>query len=109
VPPDAIYATLDWLALGAMRAIQASGLSVPEDVMVAGATDSEAARWSRPSLTVLALDPGRIAQAAVAMLAELIEGREPRTRHVLIPTRILARASTRRTISAAAPAGRERG
>jgi DNA-binding LacI/PurR family transcriptional regulator len=95
-PPDAIYATLDWLALGAMRAVRAQGLAIPRDVMVAGCTDSDAGRWARPSLTALALQPDRIAKTAIALLADLIDGREPAEPRVLVPTHIIARASTRR-------------
>jgi DNA-binding LacI/PurR family transcriptional regulator len=95
--PDAIYATLDWLALGAMRAAREQGLAIPRDVMIAGCTDSDAGRWARPSLTALALEPDRIAKTAIALLADLIDGREPEQPRVLVPTRIIARASTRRT------------
>lgn len=94
--PDAIYATLDWLALGALRAARTQALAVPGQLLIAGCTDSDAARWARPPLTVLALDPQRIARTAVEMLVELIEGREPAQPRVLIPTRIIARASTTR-------------
>lgn len=95
-PPDAIYATLDRLALGSLLAAQASGLDVPEQLMIAGCTDSDVGRWARPSLTALELNPERIGAAAVAMLADLIEGREPPSPRVLVPSRILSRASTQR-------------
>jgi len=102
-PPDAVYATLDRLALGALLAAQAQGLSVPRQLLVAGCTDSEAGKLARPSLTALALNPEQIGREAVAMVADLIEGREPPERHVLVPTRVLPRNSTRRRV--AAPAG----
>ncbi len=95
-PPDAVYATLDRLALGGLLAAQARGLSVPRELMVAGCTDSEAGKWARPALTALALNPEEIGRAAVEMVTELIEGREPEQPHVVVPTRILPRGSTRR-------------
>jgi DNA-binding LacI/PurR family transcriptional regulator len=95
-PPDAVYATLDRLALGALLAAQASGLSVPRELLVAGCTDSEAGKWARPSLTALALNPEEIGRAALAMVTGMIEGSDPDPANVLVPTRILRRGSTRR-------------
>lgn len=95
-PPDAIYATLDRLALGALLAARSHDRRVPDDLMVAGCTDSEAGKWARPSLTALALNPEEIGRRAVAMLVDLAEGREPARPHELVPTRVLARGSTRR-------------
>jgi DNA-binding LacI/PurR family transcriptional regulator len=97
-PPDAVYATLDRIALGALLAAQARGLSVPHELMVAGCTDSQAGKWARPSLTALALNPEEIGRMAVAMAVTLIEGGEPDCANALVPTRILARASTRRRV-----------
>lgn len=95
-PPDAVYATLDRLALGSLLAAQAQGLAVPRDLLVAGCTDSEAGKHAKPSLTALALNPEQIGLEAVAMVTELIEGRRPRDPHVLVPTKVLPRGSTRR-------------
>lgn len=94
-PPDAIYATLDRLALGALLAAHANSLTVPKDLLVAGCTDSEAGKLARPSLTALALNPEEIGRESVAMVTELIEGRRPQSPHVLVPTKVLPRSSTR--------------
>lgn len=96
-PPDAIYATYDRLAHGALLAAQAQGVRVPDDLLlVATATESAVAPSVRPSLTVLNLHPEQIGHHAAELLVDLIEGREPAEHHVIIPTRIVARASTRR-------------
>ncbi len=92
--PDAVYATLDRLALGVLLAAQSEGLTVPSDLQVAGCTDSDAGKNHHPSLTALALDPEQIGREAVAMIAHLIEGAEPPQPHVSIPTTILPREST---------------
>jgi DNA-binding LacI/PurR family transcriptional regulator len=101
-PPDAVYATLDRLALGALLAAQARGLSVPRELLVAGCTDSDAGKWARPSLTALALKPEEIGRAALSMVIGLIEGSDPDPVNVLVPTRILPRGSTRRRVLARA-------
>jgi DNA-binding LacI/PurR family transcriptional regulator len=95
-PPDGIWASLDRLALGVLLAARSRDVSVPEDLLVVGTTDSDAGRWASPALTALSLHPQEIGRAAVTMLLDLVEGREPPRPHVVVGTRLLARASTRR-------------
>jgi DNA-binding LacI/PurR family transcriptional regulator len=99
-PADAVHSPVDRLALGALLAAQARGLSVPHELLVTGCTDSEASKWSRPGLTTTAFNPELIGRTAVEMVTTLIEGREPPTPQVLIPYRVLARGSTRRRVTA---------
>jgi DNA-binding LacI/PurR family transcriptional regulator len=97
-PPDAIYATYDRLAYGTLLAAQARGVRVPEELLlVSTATESEGASRVRPSLTVLNLYPEQIGQHAAELLVDLVEGKEPRQRQIIVPTRVVARASTRLT------------
>jgi DNA-binding LacI/PurR family transcriptional regulator len=103
-PPDAVHSTLDRLSLGTLLAAKAQGLAVPRELLVTGCTDSEAGKGSRPGLTALALNPERIGRTAVDMVTALIEGEEPPSRQVLVPTRILPRGSTRRRVVAPAAA-----
>ncbi len=93
-PPDAIYATLDRLALGALLAARAREVKVPDELLLAGCTDSQASEWAQPPLTALALDPEEIGRQAVEMLITLIEGDRPRPKHQYVPTRVLTREST---------------
>ena len=98
--PDAIYATLDRLALGALRAAQARSIPVPDELLIAGLSDSEAARHAQPPLTTLGLHPDKIGQHAVTMLIALVEGRSAPQRHRLVPTQLIPRASTARLLRA---------
>jgi DNA-binding LacI/PurR family transcriptional regulator len=94
-PPDAIYATLDRLALGALLAAESKGIRVPDDLMVAGCTDSRAAQSSRPALTTLSLNPDVIGTEAVDLLVGLIENDEPGGEaHRIVPCSLIPRAST---------------
>lgn len=65
---DAVFGLNDTLALGAMRALQESGIHVPDDVAVIGWDDIDDGQYSIPSLTTV--DPGQrwIARTAVATL-----------------------------------------
>ncbi|WNB87151.1 LacI family DNA-binding transcriptional regulator [Cellulomonas sp. ATA003] len=74
---DAVLGLNDVLALGAMRALFEHGLSVPDDVAVAGFDDIEEAGFSRPSLTTVRPDRAQIARHAVALLTERIVGAGP--------------------------------
>jgi DNA-binding LacI/PurR family transcriptional regulator len=94
-PPDAIYGTLDRLALGVLLAAEAKGIRVPQDLRVAGCTDSDASRSARPALTALNLNAERIGTEAVELLVGLIEGSEELERHRIVPSIITPRASTR--------------
>ena len=96
-PPDAIYATYDRLGVGALLAARAASVEVPGDLLVAvTATESSTAHPAKPPLTSLDLNPDQIGERAAELLIELIEGRRPPERHVIVPTRLIARTSTRR-------------
>lgn len=108
-PPDAIYATYDRLAYGTLLAARARGVRVPEDLLlVSTATESRAPARLRPSLTVLNLHPELIGEHAADLLVDLIEKKEPAERQVVVPTRVVARASTRRKERVAPEAGSHR-
>lgn len=95
-PPDAIYATLDQLALGVLLAAQERSLSVPGQLMVAGCTDSHASAFASPPLTAVQLNPETIGRLAVETLVSLVEGEKPPENPILVPTDIRARESTAR-------------
>jgi DNA-binding LacI/PurR family transcriptional regulator len=99
--PDAVHATLDRIALGALLAAQSRGLSVPHDLLVSGCADSEASKWARPGLTTVELHPGQIGDEAVKLLTALIEDRELPAAQVYVPSRIILRGSTKRRVLAA--------
>ena len=52
-PPTAIVCANDRMAFGAIRAIQAQGLSVGEDISVVGFDDITLAQYSQPPLTTI--------------------------------------------------------
>jgi LacI family transcriptional regulator len=51
--PTAVFASSDAMALGCMTAALESGVSVPEDLSIAGFDGSAAAQFSRPTLTTV--------------------------------------------------------
>lgn len=92
--PHGIFAANDYLALGAIRAIEESGLRVPEDISVVGYDDVDAAGYFRPPLTTVQQPFESAGQAAVEMLLQITHGESPG--QVSIPPRLVRRSSTQR-------------
>ncbi|MDR1808486.1 MAG: LacI family transcriptional regulator [Propionibacteriaceae bacterium] len=93
-PPDAIFCYSDLLAMGAIRAVFDSGLSVPEDIAVIGIDDIDEGRFARPSLSTVSLDTAFIADHAVAALAARIDTPDLPARDVVAPHTLVPREST---------------
>ncbi|SDQ97872.1 substrate-binding domain-containing protein [Pseudovibrio sp. Tun.PSC04-5.I4] len=51
--PDAIFAFNDLMAMGAYRAVQEQGLSIPQDMSIVGYDDVEYASYMSPALTTI--------------------------------------------------------
>lgn len=71
--PDAIYCASDELAFGVLRAAHETGVSVPEQLAVAGFTDSPMSNLCDPGLTTIDLPIHRLGIVAARMLFDLIE------------------------------------
>jgi len=66
--PDVIFASGDKLAIGAMHACQSSGLQIPNDVAVVGATGLDISYYTQPSLTVITQPSHQLGATAADML-----------------------------------------
>ena len=93
-PPDAIYSTLDQVAIGVLGAARARSLSVPGDLLVACGTDSPLSRLANPPITSVDFYPEKIGRTAVEMLVGLIDGADDYPAPVTVETRLLPRRST---------------
>jgi LacI family transcriptional regulator len=103
--PDAVFATNDPMAAGALRAIRDAGLRVPDDVSVVGFDDLPVAVTTDPPLTTVRQDIARVGQSAVDTLVGLLEhGRDSSAGATVIAAPLVVRQSTR-----PAPATRDRG
>ena len=92
VIPDAIFASDDESALGAMIAIKEAGLEVPRDIAVAGFDDIRLARYLTPPLTTVRAPIEMAGRAGIEQLVRLIRTGEadPLT---LLPTELIIRRS----------------
>jgi DNA-binding LacI/PurR family transcriptional regulator len=92
---DAIVCFNDLLALGVLRGLADAGVRVPEDIAVVGVDDVEDGRYSRPSLTTVALDKAQIARTAVELLAARLDSaQDAPPRVVVVAHRLVVREST---------------
>jgi LacI family transcriptional regulator len=91
---DAIFGANDATALGALEAIRARGLRVPEDVALAGFDDLEFDARLDPPLTTVRQGVREQGAEAVSNLIQLIEDRSGSPRRVLLPTELVIRQST---------------
>ena len=92
--PTAIFAANDLLALGALRAARAAGLSVPRDVSLVGVNDIPLVGLIDPPLTTVRVPGREMGQMAARMLIALLENERIVRTHVLLDTTLVVRAST---------------
>ncbi|ORM72117.1 LacI family DNA-binding transcriptional regulator [Pantoea rwandensis] len=91
--PDAVFAVSDTLAAGAMAAIQAAGLRVPEDIAVAGFDGTELAEMVTPPLTTLAQPSRDIGRQACRLVLQKIDQPESPPERVIMQGHLIERAS----------------
>jgi DNA-binding LacI/PurR family transcriptional regulator len=100
-PPDAIFGPYDGCGHAVLSAARIRGLRVPEDLLVACASESITYETTTPPTTTLSLDPLGTTRLAMELLIKLVEEGAPAQRTGAVrPTRLFPRASTLRPESA---------
>ena len=95
--PDGVFCFNDPVAAGAMRAILEAGLAIPGDIAVIGAANMHYADMFRVPLSTV--DQGTSAMGAEAarlLLASMSAPKKLPPREILLPPRLIVRASSRR-------------
>jgi DNA-binding LacI/PurR family transcriptional regulator len=90
----AIAAASDLMALGAVRAVRARGLRVPQDVSVIGYDDSPLIAFSDPPLTTIRQNVTAMSETAVNSLVEIIGGSDSRAKEFTFRPELVVRGST---------------
>jgi LacI family transcriptional regulator len=93
-PPTAIFAFNDNIAIGAVQAARARGLTVPDDLSIVGFDDVEHATIVTPALTTVRQPLAEMGRTAVSLLNRLLERQRFETLHVELATRLVVRDST---------------
>jgi sigma-B regulation protein RsbU (phosphoserine phosphatase) len=82
-PPEAVVAANDYMALGAIEMLQASGLAVPRQCAVAGFDDLEEAAAAASPLTTVAQPLSKQGALALQLLVDQLEGRTAKAENIL--------------------------
>ncbi len=90
----ALFIENDMMTLGALRALQESGLRVPEDVALVGFDDAPWSQVVDPPLTVVAQNTAEIGSRAAARLIERIEEPTLPSRIEVLETSLKIRVSS---------------
>jgi sigma-B regulation protein RsbU (phosphoserine phosphatase) len=83
---DAVVAASDGMALGALSALKARGVRVPQDMRVAGFDDLEVGRFSNPALTTACQPFELMAALAVELAVAQMRGEQVALRTDVVPT-----------------------
>ncbi len=89
---DALVSANDNMAIGAMQALQAHGMHIPEDVIVAGFDDIEETRAVVPSLTTVRAPWYMLGSKSVDLMLSKLAG-DPLPEKVILQTEIVFRQS----------------
>jgi len=93
--PTALFAANNFIAYGALKALQELGLRVPEDVAVVGFDDLPPALVAFPFLTVAAQPAYEMGKTATEILLEKLGGgASVHYREVVLPAEIVVRESS---------------
>ena len=90
----ALFCANDQMALGAMRALQESGRTIPGDVSVIGFDDIPEAPYLMPPLTTMRSDFSEVGRRCLAIMLELLSGPPKKWVTSIVPTELLVRRST---------------
>jgi DNA-binding LacI/PurR family transcriptional regulator len=91
--PTAIMCGSDVLAIGAIQAAKARGLTVPDDVAVTGFDDFSFSTYIEPQLTTVHIPGYEMGQIAAEMLLAEIDGTPPTVRQIVLPVEVVVRGS----------------
>ena len=98
--PTAVVCSNDWTAIGALNAIAAAGLRVPQDISLVGFDDIPLASYTTPPLTTVRMSASDVGTVAFRALFGLISGERIEGDVYQIPTELVERGSSMK------PAGR---
>jgi DNA-binding LacI/PurR family transcriptional regulator len=89
----AIFARNDFLAVGAVKALQQMGVAIPHDISLVGYADTILARSTSPELTSVRTPIGQAGALAVERLVEALEKGVAHFPGIMLPTSLTIRQS----------------
>ncbi|HVV03108.1 MAG TPA: LacI family DNA-binding transcriptional regulator [Puia sp.] len=97
VIPDAVFAVEDFTALGAIQAIKAAGLRIPEDIAIIGFANEAFGEYLTPSLSTVNQQTVTMGEEAARLLFEGLRNGEPfhaHPRKLVLKPQVICRGSS---------------
>lgn len=94
-PIDGIFAYEDKIAIQILQELKKTGYKIPEDIAIAGFSDSPESLVTTPSLTTIHLDSGEMGTKTAELLLNKIQNQSEETKTYLLKTFPVIRESTR--------------
>ncbi|MDD5369473.1 MAG: substrate-binding domain-containing protein, partial [Anaerolineaceae bacterium] len=91
---SAVFAQNDRMAVGAVKALQDSGVDVPQEVSVIGFDDMPLASYFTPPLTTMQQNMTELGAQAARLLIRTVEQPKLPPLHIRIPAELILRSST---------------
>lgn len=94
--PSVIFAANDAMAVGALSALREAGITVPDEVAVAGFDDIPVARFLNPPLTTVRVGIAALGERAASLLLTALAERSPpgaAPRRAVLPAELVIRDS----------------
>jgi len=92
--PTAVICANNMMTLGALQAIYASKLHIPEDISIVGFDDMDWSTALHPPLSVIAQPTHEMGTIAAQLLLDRIKNPSQSYRHVILDTRLIVRESS---------------
>lgn len=92
--PEAVFAASDTIALGAMKAVSDTGLTVGEDINIIGFDDIPAAQFTRPALSSVKVRTEFMGRHAVKILLQRVKDERRLPVKIVVPTELVIRGSS---------------
>ena len=92
--PPALFADNDVIAIGAMRAMQAHGYRLPQDVNVIGVDNTMLSQICTPTLSSIQISCAALGEQAIQLLLDQIADPSGVRLHIHIGSRLIVREST---------------
>ena len=93
-PVTAIITVQETVVSGIIKAVQRSGLVIPEDISIVGSADGEMAELTAPPLTTVNYSAEASGFQAAKILIDQLEGHQDGEKQILIPFELIVRGST---------------
>ena len=93
---DGIFATNDWMAIGAISALREREIKIPEEVKIVGFDNMSISEITSPSITTIHQDSEKLGEYATEILMGIILKDETDVKNISVPVKLVKRNSTKK-------------